>query len=391
MKLKKGKARPALAGHPWVFSGALQSREQVLPGTLVSLQNEEGEVIGYGHAGGDGPIALRVLSLGTTPPDEKKLIQTRIRQAIARRQLLSLPNNQTNVYRLIAGEGDRLPGVIVDRMGDGLSIQLGTAGMLRLEELILSTLKESLSPDWMVVEVPDAATRLEGLPARSEMVLGDEESLREVVVQEWGIQFHIDPLGGQKTGYYADQRNNRRRVSEFAEGRSVLDAYCYGAAYGLAAKILGNAKEVVSVDSSPRATRMAKRNASLNNTEIEVITADVMSTLRKTEERQWGMVIIDPPKFVKSRSHLKEGLKKYRKLNELALRALSPDGILVTHSCSGMVSEHDFIRMLTDASYAADKHLHILEVRGQAPDHPYLAACPESHYLTCVIASTSPR
>jgi len=391
MKLRKGKARPVLAGHPWVFSGALKSRDEIPHGTLVSLQNEQGEIIGHGHAGGEGPIALRLLSLGTTPPDEKKLIRQRLREAINRRRLLSLPNKETNVYRLVAGEGDRLPGLIVDRMGEGLSIQIGTAGMLRLEEVILGALQEFLTPEWMVVEVPETASRLEGLPVRSEMVLGEEESLRDVIVQEWGIQFHVDPLGGQKTGYYADQRDNRRRVSEFAKGRSVLDAYCYGAAYGLAAKILGGAEEVMSVDSSPRATRMAKRNVSLNKTDIEVVTADVMSTLRKTEERQWGMVIVDPPKFVKGRAHLKEGLKKYRKLNELAMRALSPDGILVTHSCSGMVSEHDFIRMLTDASYGADKHLHILEVRGQAPDHPYLAACPESHYLKCVIASTSPR
>jgi 23S rRNA (cytosine1962-C5)-methyltransferase len=264
--------------------------------------------------------------------------------------------------------------------------------MLRLENAVKTILHELLSPAWMIVQVSEDAARMEGIMPRSLLVHGDEEEVGSTQVLEWGIRHHVDPLGGQKTGFYADQRENRRRVAELAAGRKVLDCHCYGGAFGLNALLRGGADSVTCIDSSPRVVRLAKRNAAANNAEIRVEQADAAAWLRgpALSDRP-DMILLDPPKFVRSRAHLNEALKKYRKLNELAMTALPPGGVLVTSSCSGMVTPEIFTRMLTEAGMRAERQVHVLEVRGQAPDHPFLAAAPESSYLTCVLATVSPR
>jgi len=391
--LKRGRARPAWAGHPWIFGGAIaHGPKTALPGTLVAIVDERGTVIGHGHLGGEGPIAVRIVSLGTDIPDEETLIRHRVEDALTRRALLGLPSEETTAFRIVASEGDRLPGLIVDKLGDGIVIQFGTAGMLRLESVVKNTLHELLSPSWMIVQVSEDAARMEGIMPRSLLVHGDEEEVGSTQVLEWGIRHHVDPLGGQKTGFYADQRENRRRVAELAAGRKVLDCHCYGGAFGLNALLRGGAESVTCIDSSPRVVRLAKRNAAANNAEIRVEQADAAAWLRGSAlSDRPDMILLDPPKFVRSRAHLNEALKKYRKLNELAMTALPPGGILVTSSCSGMVTPEIFIRMLTEAGMRAERHVHVMEVRGQAPDHPYLAAAPEGSYLTCVLATVSPR
>ena len=393
VELKRGRARPAWAGHPWIFGGAVaRTSGEPGPGDLVAVLDERGTVIGHGHRGGDGPIAVRMLSLGESTPNETELIRTRLEEAIARRSLLGLPSDETTAFRLVASEGDRLPGLIVDRLGEGVVIQFGTAGMLRLEGAVKDALIELLSPDWLVVQVSEDAARMEGIAPRSLLVHGEEEAVAATRVLEWGIRHHVDPLGGQKTGFYADQRENRRRVAELASGRTVLDCHCYGAGFGLNALLRGDARAVTCIDSSPRVVRLARRNAEANGADLRVQQADAAAWLRGPAlDDVHDMILLDPPKFVRSRAHLKDALKKYRKLNELAMRALPPGGLLVTSSCSGLVTPEVFTRMLTEAGMRAERQVHVLEVRGQAPDHPFLAACPESSYLTCVIATVSPR
>ncbi len=395
--LRPRRARPLWVGHPWVYSGAIAHRQgEVHPGALVAVHDAEGRRIGWGHACG-GSIAVRMLTWSEAPPDEARLVAERLRAAHARRRGLVASASPgappTDAYRVVFGEGDRLPGLVVDRLGDGAVVQLGTAGMARLQGAIVDAVRAELAARWIVVQVPEDAARIEGIAAASHLVLGDEDAVARAVVHEDGLQFGVDPLGGQKTGFYADQRDNRRRVAALAEGRRVLDAYCYGAGFGIHALCRGGARNVTAVDTSARALRLARRNAELNGADsIEFVREDVVRFLRERgPDAPWDLIVLDPPKFVRSRQHLSEGLKKYRKLNELAIRSLPPGGLLATCSCSGHVSLDDFLRMLGEAAYGAGRFLHVLEVHGQPADHPFAAACPQSRYLKCVIAAASPR
>ena len=391
--LRKGRSGPVWAGHPWVFSGAVQTvKGNPEHGDLVWVEDPLGNSIGQGHYSKDAHIAVRMLSLGESAIDEESFVASRIDRALASRQRLGLPSKETTAYRLVSSEGDRLPGLIVEHLGDGLVISVGSAGMLRLKDVIKSHLQGIINPQWMVFQVPKDAARLEQLPPQSLLLQGDEEDVAKTTVLENGIQFHCDPLGGQKTGYYADQRANHLYVASLVKGQKVLDAYAYGGGFGLHAAILGGASQVISVDSSARAGRLIKRNASLNGKELKIVVDDAINYLRdKAPEEQFDVIILDPPKFVRSRSHLAAGLKKYRKVNMLAMDALAPGGILVTCSCSSMVSENDFFRMLTEAGATTNKDIHILSVGGQGPDHPFLSVCAESRYLKCVIAQVQER
>lgn len=393
VRLRKRKARPVWAGHPWIYSGAVAARTGAGDaGTLVAVQDETGNHIGFGHLSPSGPITVRMLTLGADAPHEGDLLQQRLRAAHARRLALGLPSGDTNAYRLVHGEGDRLPGLVVDRLANGVVIQLGTAAWQRLSEQVVAAVRELVSPEWVVLQVPADAAAFEGLSPSARVAAGDEETVAATVVTEGGLRFATDPLGGQKTGFYADQRANRLRVSELAKGRKVLDAFSYSGGFGLYALARGGAASATSVDTSPRAIALADRSAALNAQPLETVCGDAMVYMREAAPaRGYDLVVLDPPKFARSRAHVDDALRKYRKLNELALSALVEGGILVSCSCSGHITSDDFVRMLSDAAFAAGRHLHVIEERGQATDHPFLATCPEGRYLKCVVAQVSLR
>lgn len=393
VRLKQRKALPLWAGHPWVYSGAVAAiAGDVRPGDLVQVVDDRGTLIGWGHVSPSGPIAVRVLALGEERPDEVALLQSRLRAAVERRSRVGLPAPDTTAYRLVHGEGDLLPGLVVDRLGEGLVIQLGTAAWARLEDRIVTTLRSLLSPDWVVVQISPDAASIEGLAARSELVHGDETRATQASILEGGVRIAVDVLGGQKTGFYADQRETRARVAQLAKGRRVLDSFCHSGGFGLHALVRGGASAVTFVDTSPRATALVERGLALNGVTAEVLCADTMSYLKDTAPaKSFDLMILDPPKLARSRAHLDDALRKYRRLNEAALAALPSGGVLVTCSCSGHVGRDELVRMLSEAAFAARKHAHVLEERGQAPDHPYLAACPEGRYLKCVIAQVTDR
>ncbi|NUN15166.1 MAG: class I SAM-dependent rRNA methyltransferase [Myxococcales bacterium] len=392
--LKKGKLRPVYSGHPWIFSGALQNTAQlaVAPGTLVLVRDDQQQPVGWGHIG-SGVIAVRMFSLGESEPDERSVIRNRIQEAFARREFLGLTNSpDITGYRLVCAEGDRLPGLMIDRLGDGFVVQAGTAAWARLADVVIDTLIEQFSPTWIVWQVSPDAANIESLKEHgSRVVYGTPEDVDSTTVVECGIRHLIDPLGGQKTGFYADQRENRLRLRQLSRKKRILDVFSYAGGFGLSAAA-GGASHVTCVETSPRAHRMAQRMAELNDAAIELHNTDATTYLRENARGgNFDIIVLDPPKLVKSRTHIEEGLKKYRNLNMLAMAALRPGAMLFTHSCSSLVSEDEFQRVLTDAATAAGKQLHVLETRGQAPDHPFLAACPEGRYLKCVVAVVSDR
>lgn len=391
--LRKGRAGPIWAGHPWVFSGAIKSLVgEPEHGDLVAVEDMLANRIGFGHYTKDGHISIRMLTLGEKPPNVAKLLEKRIKRAIQARRDIGLPHANTTAFRLISSEGDNLPGLIVDQLGDGLVVAAGSAGMLRNQSILLEILKKEIQPSWLVFQVSKDSARMENIPHQSLLIEGEDEVIRELTILENGIQFHVDPIGGQKTGYYADQRENHRRVAELAKGKRMLDAYSYGGGFGIHAAILGAPEKVVCVDSSPRAGRLVEKNAAKNGCSVEVVVEDAISYLReKAPEEKFDLIVLDPPKFVRSRSHLKAGLKKYRMVNLLAMQAIQPGGFLITCSCSSMVSDTDFLRMLTEAGATADRQVHVLGVWGQGADHPFLAPCPESRYLKCFVTQIQHR
>lgn len=393
VRLKKRKALPVWAGHPWIYSGAVAGVSgEAPPGSLVLVQDDGATPIGWGHLSPSGPITVRMLSLGAERPSEVGLLTARIDGAIARRRAVGLPTPTTDAFRLVHGEGDLLPGLVIDRLGDGVVIQLGTAAWARLADDVVRLLRERLKPAWGVVQVSPDAAAIEGLVARSEVAFGDEALAGSATVSEDGVRIAIDVLGGQKTGFYADQRETRRRVAELAGGRHVLDAFCHSGGFGLHALARGSAASVTFVDTSPRAIALVERGLALNGLSAEAVTADAMTYLKDAAAApRHDLIVLDPPKLARSRAHLDDALRKYQRINEAALSALARDGLLVTCSCSGHVGMEELLRVLSAAAFSTRKHVHVIEERGQAPDHPFLAACPEGRYLKCVIAHVTDR
>jgi 23S rRNA (cytosine1962-C5)-methyltransferase len=284
--------------------------------------------------------------------------------------------------RLVHGESDALPGLVVDRYGDVLSVQLLTKGMDMRRELLVAALRELLAPRAIVARNDSAARELEGLPRGVELLHG--EAPEPVVVTINDLRFAVDVLEGQKTGLFLDQRENCRRLHGLAQGTEVLDLFCYAGAWSLHAATYG-ANSVIGVDASAAAVRQAEANARLNGLEdrCRFVAADVFDFLRDHRGRRFGTVILDPPAFIKSRKHLAEGQKGYLTVNRRALEMVAPGGVLVTCSCSHHLDRPTFLTLIAQAAQQARRNVRLVEMRGQASDHPVLPACPETDYLKC--------
>ena len=372
------------AGHVWVYRSDIVAVEGVTPGSAVAVRDERGRNLGSALYSSASQIAIRLISREPVA-DFPALLRQRIRDAIAYRERIV---RDTNAYRVIFSEADFLPGLIVDRYDDILSIQILTQAMDAepVREAVISELTAGLRPAVIFERVDARVRQLEELaPRDSALVSGVKGS---TIFTMNGVKFHFDALEGQKTGAFLDQRENCAAAAQYAHGEA-LDVFCYQGAFAL--HLAPRCAHVSGVDSSRPALEVADRNAALNRLEIEWIEANAFDLLKDyaSSGQRYDTIILDPPAFAKSKRDLDAAMRGYKELNLRALKMLRPGGILVSCSCSYHVSQSDFLGMLASAARDAHCTLRLIEVRGQAKDHPILLNVPETAYLKCVIAYVS--
>ena len=377
--LKKHEDRRLRAGHLWVFSNEVDIGRTPLkafePGDAVEIQSANGQALGTGYVNPNSLIAARILSRDPRHPTGRSLLVHRLKVALALRERLY----PQPYYRLTFGESDGLPGLVVDRYGPVLVAQITTAGMERMKEDIVAALEKVVSPEAILFRNDVGIRELEGLPLYSETALG---TLPETVeLEEHGRRFRV-PLGGQKTGWFFDQHDNRARLFRYIKDRRVLDVCSYVGAWGVQAATHG-AKSVSCVDSSATALEWAGRNAAANGVTLDLREADAFDALKAAKEagERFDVVVLDPPAFVKRRKDLAAGREAYRRLNQLAMQVLERDGILVSCSCSHHMSGADLLAAIQSAARHLDRDAQVLEQGMQAPDHPVHPAIPETAYL----------
>lgn len=387
LRLRKGEDRRLRAGHLWVFSNEVDVAETPLsgfePGDAVQILDSRGGFVGSGYVNPRSLICARVVSrdrLRTLDPD---LLHERIRRALELRQML-FPHEP--YYRLVFGEGDHLPGLVVDRFGDTLVAQITTAGMERVRDTVIEVLTSLTGATGVVLRNDTPSRALEGLDRHVETI-GSAPS--RVELTENGTRFTASLTEGQKTGWFFDHRRNRAAVARYAREARVLDVFSYSGAWGVQAAAAG-AREVVCVDASAGALEDVARNAALNGVADRVGTrqGDAFEVLNAmaTAGEKFDVVVLDPPAFVKRKKDLKQGEKGYLRINRLALDVLAPGGVLVSASCSYHLTRDALLLAMLRASRNAGRELQILEEGHQAPDHPVHPAIPETAYLKSFIA-----
>ncbi len=385
--LKPGREGPVRAGHPWVFSGAIAHISAKEPaGSLAHVVTANGQMLGTGYLNPACSIAVRMLTRSAQAIDiTPAFIRSRLERALTLRQTLVSPD--TTGYRLVNGEGDFLPGFVIDRYDRFVVLQCLTAGADALRSLVVEAVADLLSPHGIhgIYEKSEGRVRKEeGLINRAGVIWG-EEPPPLVEIQEHGHRFQVHIQGGQKTGFFLDQRENRALVGSLASGKSVLNGFSYTGGFGLYAAKQG-AKSVVSVDSAAPALRVAKANWQANGltaTPETFIQADMFSYLREREEKEekFDIIILDPPPFIRRRQDVKAGLKGYKEINRHALSRLTSGGQLLTFSCSQHVSPQDFMQAVLFATVDAKREVQILRTLGPAADHPVNIAHLEGTYL----------
>lgn len=371
------------AGHLWVFSNELKDSPRAFtPGSIVELRDKHGEYLGKGYINPHSLIAVRVLTRGAEEID-KDFFRVRIERALDYRRRFV----KGGCYRAVYSEGDGLPGLIIDRYAECVSAQITTLGMEQWTDVIIELIEEIFDPSAIVLRNDSSARSLEGLPLEKRVVKGSLDTLP--VIDENGLSIEVDPMHGQKTGMFLDQRENRALFGSLAlEGEDALDLFCYTGSWALA--LASGGVKVTGVDASDGAVSQATRNAELNglSDRCRFTKADVFDFTRAEFSRgaRYGLIVLDPPAFVKSKQRLKEGLKAYRELNTLCMKLLKQGGLLATSSCSYHVGRDAFMEMLRASARDAGRSVRVIETRSQAKDHPVALSVPETEYLKCVIA-----
>ncbi|MCS6805372.1 MAG: class I SAM-dependent rRNA methyltransferase [Acidobacteriota bacterium] len=375
---RKGAAR-LRAGHPWVFSGDLVKVTDAVNGDIVAILDERDRRLGWGFYSQHSLIALRWIA-GAHERINDRFWARRFDAADSWRRTVV---ENTEAYRLVFGESDMLPSLIIDRYGDHYVIQTLTPGMERLKSFWIDLLIERKRPR-AIIERNDVKVRqLEELPLQSGVLWGT--LMEEVVVQINGISFAVDLIAGQKTGAFLDQRENQAAVRKYARGY-CLDCFCYDGGFSMT--VASQCQSVQAVDIAGEALQRVKKNALLNRLDnIECVEANVFDLLRDyyDQSKRFDIIILDPPAFAKTRAALGSAIRGYKEINRQAMRLLHPGGILVTCSCSYHLSEQMFLEVLLSAAFDAGRCLTLLEKRTQARDHPILLSMPESYYLKCFI------
>lgn len=371
--------------HPWLFSEALHEANKPENGGLCDVfLSDEKTFFARGYYNQFSNISIRILTRNPEEKIDQSFFEKKFRELAQFRERF-IDKRETNAYRVVFGESDGLPGLIVDSYNQTYVIQIHTAGMEQLKPLVIDGLKKVFSPK-TIYERSDVNVRLkEGLKECPRQHIFGGKIDGEIKILEHGIPFFVNVTHGQKTGFFLDQRENRKALQKYSAGKRILNCFCYTAGFSAYAA-LGGAKQTVNVDIAPEALETAKRNFQLNKLPVEnhqFIKADVFDYLETAikEKQNFDMVILDPPAFVKNKKTLKSGLSGYLRINERALTLLPKGGILVSSSCSAHVSDEMFKDMLALASHRARCILKILEIRHQPPDHPYNLDFPEGKYL----------
>ncbi len=382
LKLRKNQDRRVRAGHPWIYSNEVDTAATPLktlePGCLVEVENAAGKWLGYAHANPHTLICARLLSRDRAHPPDRSLLVHRIKIALSGRSRLYADP----YYRLVFGESDALPGLVVDRYGDVLVVQIGSAGMERMREALIAALDKVLKPSAILLRNDSPTRELEGLSRYIEPVKGEVPD--RVVLSEGGARFEVSLFEGQKTGWFYDQAYNRDRMIRFIGDKRVLDVFSYVGAWGVRAAHAG-AKRVTLVDASARAIDSALRNAELNGVEsrVDALQGDAFEVLRvlRGQRQRFDVVIVDPPAFIKKRKDHKAGALAYQRINDAALRLLERDGVLISSSCSHHFPEEQLLDRVQRAARHSDRYVQLLLRGSQAPDHPVHPAVAETHYL----------
>ena len=388
--LKKNEDKRLRKGHCWVFSNEVDTKRSPFdafsPGEMVLVKDSTGKPMGSAYINPNTLICARIISRKASAKLGGQFFKTRLESALAlRERLFDKP-----YYRLVFSESDGLPGLVIDRFGDVLSVQITTAGIERNKEILISCLVDLLSPTTIILKNDNSQRQLESLSAESEVIFGSlPESL---IIEENNSLFQINPLAGQKTGWFYDHRDSRARVARFSKNQRVLDLFSYSGAWGIPSAISG-ADEVTCVDSSDSALKMAQQSAELNKVQdkVQLVRSDVFEFLKQARENRelYDIVILDPPALVKRKKDFKAGFEAYRRLNHLALQVLNKDGILVSASCSYHLTQANLHEIIRSSARHIDRHLTIFAKGGQGPDHPVHPAIPETEYLKTYFCSVS--
>lgn len=382
--LHQGHDRRIRGGHPWVFSNEIAHSEGApAPGDAVEIYSHQEQFYGTAYYNPHSLITARLLSHERLSIDSPDFFKQRIQAAAAYRHQLY---GDLQAVRLVHGEGDGLPGLVVDRYGAILSVQFLTLGIDQRRELIVEALNELFQPEAIVARNDVGVRQLEGLPQEVEILSGTPPETTTIV--EHGLRYKINVLKGQKTGHFLDQKENHLTLQGRVEDRRVLDLFCYTGGWSTHAARYG-AREVIGVDISADAIKLAEENARLNYQEnlCSFRQADAFELLRELGQQQekFGLITLDPPAFVKSKKKLPEAVRGYLTINRRAMEIVEPGGYLISCTCSYHMQRDLFLDMLRQAASQAGRAVRLLEMRGQAYDHPVLLSCPETDYLKCAV------
>jgi 23S rRNA (cytosine1962-C5)-methyltransferase len=385
--LQPRRARPFYGGHPWVFAGAVAAVEgEPADGDEVELVAHGGAFVARGLYNSKSKIRVRLYNREPAVALDRAFFGDRLASAIRLRQLLSL-DGPGRGCRLVFSEGDGLSGLVVDRYDRWLVAQFTSLAMAMRRDLFAGLLAELTGAEGIYLRTERGVGALEGLELHDGPLWGSLPA-GPVAIDEDGVKFLVNLAEGQKTGFYLDQRDNRRAVARLAAGRRVLDAFCYSGGFGLHCARAG-AESVLGLDQSEAALDLARDNARLNGLDgrMSFQRGDVFAGLAELADRgeKFGLVVLDPPKFARARNAVEEALRGYRRLQALALRLLGPDGFLITCCCSGLITMDMLEDLLAQLAAETRRDVQVLQRRGPAPDHPVSVACRESHYLKCLV------
>ncbi|MCS6977690.1 MAG: class I SAM-dependent rRNA methyltransferase [Gemmatales bacterium] len=369
------------SAHPWIYQKMVEKPSRKVPnGSVVDVVDRTGTWIGRGFWNGHSRISLRILTTDPNQAIDADFFRQRITQAIAlRRQVLHL-DAVTDAYRLVHSEGDHLSGLVVDRFGPVLVLEYFAAGMFRFREEILNALREQFPVSHFYWFAEEHVQKQESFDCH------EPQPPEPIVITEHGLRFRVAPGAKHKTGFFLDQRDNRRRLAEFCEGRRVLDLCCNTGGFAIYAKALGKAEEVIGLDLDEEALELARSNAHLNQARIRFVQSDLFPWLRDAiaNGQRFDVVVLDPSKQTRSREEIGQALKRYLDMNRLALQVVAPGGVFLTCSCTGLVREEDFLDVIRRAAWQAGRVVQVFHVSGAAGDHPWLLHVPESRYLKAV-------
>ena len=369
------------SGHPWIFQKMVEKpAERLPPGSVVDIIDRDGPWVGRGFYNGHSRIALRVLTAQQDEMIDEAFFARRIARAVElRRNWLNL-DAVSDAYRVVHAEGDGLSGLVVDRFGSTVVLEIFSAGMYRFREVLQNVMLRHYPGSQVYWFAEEHVQKQESIDCHS------SEPPTPGVITEHGLRFRVAPGSKHKTGFFVDQRDNRKLLAGFCAGKRVLDLCCNSGGFAVYAKALGQAEEVVGVDLDEEAIALAKTNANLNQARVRFVQSDLFTWLRDVmgTGQRFDVVVLDPAKQTRDREEIDYALKRYLDMNKLALKAVAPGGIFLTCSCTGLISEETFLETIRRAGWQAGRAVQILRLTGAGPDHPFMVHVPEGRYLKAV-------